>query len=168
LANDRVESDVSAYRSPETRRIASATPEDGFRLDGDDGRVVEARPDAGGWVVTGAAGDEEWFLRELSTGYRLEERRTADTLGEISRLETAASTPGLISLLLGDGRLFTISPRVEDPPGYDLAGWEVPGAYWTARLEQSGWLLSPTPAGAMLADDEALVVLFVAQLLLAL
>jgi hypothetical protein len=148
-------------------RIASATPEGGFRLDGDDGHAVEARPEAGGWLVTRAAGADEWFLRELSTGFTLEERRTADTLGEISRLETAASAPGLVSLLLGDGRLFRIGPRVGDPPGYDLAGWEVPGAYWTARLEAGCWTFSPTPAGTMLPDDDALVVLFAAQLMLA-
>jgi len=68
--------------------------------------------------------------------------------------------------LLGDGRLFTISPRVDDPPGYDLSGWEVPGAYWIARLEQGRWSLSPTPAGTMLPDDETLVVLFAAELML--
>jgi hypothetical protein len=169
VADEQVRSGVSTDAAAAGCRVASPTPEGGFRLGRDDGHTVEARPDTGGWIVSSTSRDDEWFLREISSpyrGYTLEERRTADALGQISRLETAAGTPGLVSVVLGDGRLFTISPRVGDPPGYDLSGWEVSGAYWSARLEGGRWSLSPTPAGTMLPDAETLVVLFAAELLL--
>jgi hypothetical protein len=169
VADERVRSDPPVKTAPVGLLVAKPTPAGGFRLEGEGGYGIEALADSDGWVVTSSSRTEEWFLREISTpyrGYTLEERRTADPLGLVSHQETAAASPGLVSLVLGDGRLFTVSPKIGDPPGHDLSGWEVPGAYWNARLEKGRWSLAPTVAGVMLSDAEAIVVLFAAHLLL--
>ena len=75
---------------------------------------------------------------------------------------------GLKFLLLDDGRLFRIVLRLSGSPpegGYELLGWETPGAYLRARPEPSGWKLVATAAGGGLTDLQAISILFAAEIL---
>jgi hypothetical protein len=73
-------------------------------------------------------------------------------------------------LLLDDGRLFRIVLRLRlrgSPPdgGFELLGWETPGAYLRAWPEPSGWKLVATAAGGGLTDLQAISILFAAEIL---
>ena len=70
-----------------------------------------------------------------------------------------------VSLLLSDGRLFWVLPRGDPEPRFELVGWEVPGAYWSARRKDDGWRLAATVAGRELGIVEELLILFAAEIL---
>ena len=68
-------------------------------------------------------------------------------------------------MLLDDGRLFRVARRPSGESGFDLCGWETPGAYLTARRDGAGWIIAVTAAGSAMKPSEALAVLFAAELL---
>jgi hypothetical protein len=49
--------------------------------------------------------------------------------------------------------------------GFELLGWETPGAYLTAQPASDGWKLAPTAACGGLVDLRAISVLFAAEVL---
>ena len=145
------------------------TPE-GFRLARSDGYVIEAASVANGWLVRSGDGLLDSVLRELhgdGGGFVLEDRASSTARGRTSRLATAASDRAAVSIVLDDGRVFSIVPGRAGEPGYDLAGWAGPGAYWRATRSADGWELSPTIAGLLLEGAGVLVVLFAAEVLAA-
>ena len=73
---------------------------------------------------------------------------------------------GLKFLLLDDGRLFRIALRGPRDGGFELLGWETPGAYIIARPEpNNGWSLIPTAACGGLTDLQAISVLMASEIL---
>ncbi len=75
------------------------------------------------------------------------------------------SEAGLKFLLLDDGRLFRIVLGGSRDGGFELLGWETPGAYVRAQPEPSGWKLIPTVACGGLTDLRAISILFAAEIL---
>ncbi len=104
-----------------------------------------------------AATSEGGFVLSAFDG-RTEVGRTMPLVG--SGRET-----GLRFLLLDDGRLFRIVLRGSPDGGFELLGWETPGAYLSARPEPSGWKLVPTAACGGLTDLRAVSILFAAEIL---
>ncbi len=88
---------------------------------------------------------------------------------ELARSEPLAGLgreTGLRCLLLEDGRVFRGIARAGRSGGWELVGWEVPGAYLVARPDESnGWALDETPAGRGLESIDRLAVLLAAEVL---
>jgi hypothetical protein len=159
----------------EARRMIDHPPwrverrEGGFRLLAQGVAPVEARLDAhdGSFTVHGLAespvarltrdrGDGGGFV--LVAG-ETELGRTMVPLG------LAPEETGLRHVLLDDGRLFRILPRVTAEDGPELAPWEVGGAYLRARPDPPRWLLVPLPSSGGIPSLGALSLLFAAELL---
>jgi hypothetical protein len=157
-------------RSPRLRSGAAALflerlPERGFRIDGNDRHVI-AVPSGGGRVVRGAADEADLHLvresSEAGAGYSLREGGASDR-GDLARSSRLA---GLVSILLEDGRLFRIVPRISGPGvRIELRGWEDAGAYWTCRRARGGFRMEPTVAGRCLEAVDGLLILFAAEIL---
>jgi len=75
------------------------------------------------------------------------------------------SEAGLKFLLLDDGRLFRIVLGGSRDGGFELLGWETPGAYVRAQPESNGWKLIPMAACGGLTDLRAISILFAAEIL---
>jgi hypothetical protein len=145
-------------------------PDGGFGLVGRGDWRLDAEATADGWVVRAARGGGDWNLRRASGesgGFVLEseegERRLE--LGRTSHYPGTHDVEGPASVLLADGRLFRILPRMGREPRLEVAGWEVSGAYWIARPLEGQWRLEPTPAGQVLGDELELLVLVAAEIL---
>jgi hypothetical protein len=77
------------------------------------------------------------------------------------------SEAGLKYLLLDDGRLFRVVLCGPRDGGFELLGWETPGAYLKARPQPRGWSLVPTFACGGLEEIGVLSILFAAEVLVA-
>jgi hypothetical protein len=126
-------------------------------------RVVED-----GWKVTIAGREQSWRLGRARTdtgGFVLTAGEGPTEVGRTTRLAGVGSGADLYYVLLGDGRLFRIGSLGPRESGFELVGWETPGAYLIARPESGGWRFSPTPACGGLPDVRALSILFAAEIL---
>lgn len=138
----------------------------GFRVQGRGGPVWTAEPQGRGWCVAGIDVDSlgRWSLERpgpvgfvLRTPAGQESARTMPLVG--------ADGEGTRYLLLEDARLFRILRRPPRDDGFDLEGWEVPGAYMRAVPEEQGWRLIVEPAGAGLPGVDLLMLLLAAEAL---
>ena len=110
----------------------------------------------GGWLLERTTAEEAGFvLRDADEGAEL--GRTMPLVGAVEA--------GLKFLLLDDGRLFRIVRRGAREGGFELLGWDTPGAYLEARAVEGGWTLVATVAGGGIGDLTALSVLFAAEIL---
>ena len=134
--------------------ILVARPDGSFRLEWDDGAVLETVACAGGYDVKGGAGPD-WWLEELpehEAGWVLRSRRgnDAEELGRTTRSrEGDGGLPA--SLLLDDGRLMRIVARMGHDSHVALIGDEVSGAYIEAAPRRDAWVLTRTAAGLELS-----------------
>lgn len=136
--------------------------QDDWRLDAEltkEGWTLRAARAGADWKLRRAAGESGGFVLETESGERLLE------MGRTSHYPGTEDVEGPASLLLADGRLFRILPRLGQEPRLEVAGWEVPGAYWIAKPRGDGWRLRPTPAGEILGDVLELLVLLAAEIL---
>lgn len=111
----------------------------------------------------------EWTLREASgpdASAMVLEAAGPEGFQELARSERSSGT-GLEpwAFYLGDGRVFFAAAGSGSEARYELHGWEVRGAYWTAARQGAHWTLSPTAAGRRLRGCEALLVLFAAEII---
>ena len=133
------------------------------------------------WLETGAFGDARrevassdrraWTLREASgpdaRGIVLE-AAVPEGFREVARSQRGSGTGREpLAFYLSDGRVFLAAHGSVPEVRYELHGWEVRGAYWTAGRQGSHWTISPTAAGRRLAGSEAILVLFAAEILAA-
>ncbi len=145
------------------------TPGGGFRLEGEDGSLVEATPSGDGWRIVEGGRQQRWVIRPEGSGrervlLRAETERDEQEIGRTTAWG-APSAGGLpASLLLPDGRLFLIVVRGDDGPSFELAGWEAPGAYWKAKPDVGEWRIERTPAGRDAGLGWEALVLFAAEL----
>jgi hypothetical protein len=131
------------------------------------------------WLETAALGDarheiassdpREWTLRSTSgpdASAVVLEVAGPEGIREVARSERRAGT-GLepLAFYLSDGRVFFAASGNGSEASYELHGWEVRGAYWTAARQGAHWTLSPTAAGRRLRGSEALLVLFAAEII---
>ena len=108
----------------------------GFRLESADGTAISARPAPQGWTVEVSGQAEEWVLcRNLpeTRGFLLLSADRSTEVGRTTPLGGVGSRADLYYLLLRDGRLFRIGSRRAREAGFELSGWETPGAYLVAR-----------------------------------
>jgi hypothetical protein len=146
----------------------TAEDDGGFRLDAAAGSGIAARPGLKGWEVSIPGLPGTWQLSRNSPetrGFLLlsEDRRTE--AGRTMPVGGVGSRPDLYYLLLRDGCLFRIGSRGAREAGFELSGWETPGAYLVARPGSGDWTLVPTPACGGLPDIRALSILFAAEIL---
>jgi len=147
--------------------IVERLPDHGFRIEGGDDAILVV-PSGDGFVVSGI-GEAELFLgsSEDGSGGRSLQAREAGGIREVGWISRLPGDDGgtSASILLDDGRLFRIAPRL-DPRGsrLELRGWEG-GIYWRVRAQRARFVLEPTVAGRCLECSEALLVLFVAEVL---
>lgn len=140
----------------------------GFRIRAPQSGVIEVEPAAEGWVVRLSDPDSAWALRRSGPpqgGFILLAEDGETEAGRTMTLGGLGFRPNLYYLLLGDGSLFRIVLRGPREGGFELLGWETPGAYLIARPDAAGWTLTPTPASYGLPDLRALSVLFAAEIL---
>lgn len=76
-----------------------------------------------------------------------------------------AGEAGLKFLLLDDGRLFRIVMCGPREGGFELQGWETPGAYLRAQPQSEGWRLAPTAACGGIEEIHVLSILLAAEVL---
>jgi hypothetical protein len=146
-------------------RLAT-TPEGGFRIDPDTGAApLVAEPAGEGWEIPrDPEGPGFRLLRDLGYpgGFVLLGGDGAE-LGRVTR-ETGEEGPPSV-LLAPDGCLFRIRRRGADVSRFELLGWEVPGAYLTARPEEGGFEIARTEAGRELDLHPEVLILFAAEIL---
>jgi hypothetical protein len=119
-------------------------------------RVALESPLAG-WILRRHGGEHGQFrLLDVATGVEL---------GCTLSLGGVGQRQDLRYFLLGDGRLFRLIMRGPAEAGYDLTGWETPGAYLKARACGTGWQILPTPASGGIEDVLVLAVLLGAEIL---
>jgi len=123
-----------------------------------EGRHEVESSDRRGWTLREASGpDARAIVLEVAVpeGFR-----------EVARSERASGTGREpLAFYLGDGRVFFAAPGDAPEARYELHGWEVRGAYWTAGRQGAHWTFSPTAAGRRLQGSEAILVLFAAEIL---
>ncbi|HXV77073.1 MAG TPA: hypothetical protein VD788_12220 [Candidatus Polarisedimenticolaceae bacterium] len=139
-----------------------------FVLDCPGRPALRIEPYAGRWRAAAGGTASGWVLERTGDEngpFRLFDGDGGTELGCTSSLGGAAQRRELRYLLMGDGRLFRLSPRGPAEAGYDLSGWETPGAYLTARALEGGWQILPTPASGGIDDLLAVVVLLSAEIL---
>jgi hypothetical protein len=118
--------------------------------------------------------DERWRVPGLAATLRRADSEEGgfvlareDGGGEIGRTMAPLGVPeaDLRYLLLSDGRLFRIVRGQEG--GFDLLGWETPGAYLRARRtgRVGVWTLEPTVACSGLIEIRALSLLLAVEVL---
>jgi hypothetical protein len=128
----------------------------GFELTAAGAPAVRVVPDTGGWRIEGDPGMQGWSLR------RVEPRIGGFVLMQAER--EIGRTMASKEVLLEDGRLFRIVRQAQGE-GFELAGWEVPGAYLRAVAQGEGFRLEATVAGGGIPDIRALTLLFAAEAL---
>jgi len=145
-------------------RLAT-TREGGFRIDpGGGAAALVAVPAGEGWEVRQGPSGTRWSLlrdRSFPGGFVLR-----DGVGEESGRTTRESDgEGLpVSLLAPDGRLFRVRRRVAGVAQFELSGWEVRGAYLTARPVGDAFAIERTDAGRELPVAAEVLVLFAASI----
>jgi hypothetical protein len=142
-------------------------PSGGFALRQADQPELRAIPDGGAWHLTGQEAVCGWSLQRSlgAAGFSLSRSAGGPVAGWTMPLVGTAAEGGLRFVLLDDGRLFRIVRRGPREGGFDLLGWETPGAYLEALPQPEGWLLRATPACAGLRDVRALSLLLAAEVL---
>ena len=138
----------------------------GFRFVHPQGRALTARPSPEGLRL------DAGLLRRRTDvtggGYLLEAGGEGDEAierGRTMRAARGARTVDGVTILLDDGRLFEVRSALESGVlGFELAGWEVSGAYARAEAEGRGWALWLTPAGSALDGSDTVLLLFAAEL----
>ena len=147
--------------------ILVARPDGSFRLEWEGGQVLETVACAGGYEVRGGAGPDWWLqeLPEYEAGWVLRRQRSGDA-EELGRTTRAREGDGGLpaSLLLEDGRLMRIVPRMGRQAHVALIGDEVSGAYIEAAPRQDAWVLTRTAAGLELELGAAGWLLFAAEI----
>jgi hypothetical protein len=123
-----------------------------------DGWRIEEPPDLRGWSLRRTEGEAPGFVL-LRAGQREAE------VGRTMPLVGTGREAGLRFLLLEDGRLFRIVLAGPRRGGFDLLGWETPGAYLTARPRGEAWEIAATVAGRGIPDLTTLSILFAAEIL---
>ncbi|MCP3978566.1 MAG: hypothetical protein GY716_04420 [bacterium] len=137
----------------------------GFVMRADEEAPIEVVPDGPGWRVSGLgdAGPLELGRPDEGPGFVL--RRGSDRVARTSSLVRGATEANLYYLLLGDGRLFRIALRDARTGGFEIRGWETPGAYLQAVPTSDGWAIESTPAAGGMSGVRTLSILFAAELL---
>jgi hypothetical protein len=149
-------------------RYLARTPSGGFEIEAAGRSRIRVEPRGGGWRLDGEQGLRGWVLRRAAAddeGFVLSGADGRTEAGRTMPLVGTGRETGTRFLLLDDGRLFRI---VRQPPrrsGFELRGWETPGAYLTAQPAEDGWTLAPTAACGGLVDLRAITVLFAAEIL---
>ena len=133
--------------------------------------VLRAESSPSGLEVRETAGDARWTLTRRRegepSGFVLRAEGAAGQAETMPRVGAArdGEDAGTRFVLLEDGRLFRIVRRRPPDAGFELLGWETPGAYITARCEPEGWRLIPAAACGGLSDIRALTLLLAAEIL---
>jgi len=151
----------------ETRRVERLEA-GGFRIRTPGGGDIVAEPAGEGWTVRLLGSETGWTLRRSESsqgGFVLLAEDGQTEAGRTTPMEGLGFQANLYYLLLGDGRLFRIALRGPRESGYELLGWETPGAYLVARPDAADWTLTPTAASYGLPDLRALLILFAAEIL---
>jgi len=149
-------------------RYLARTDDGGFEIVVAGGSTVRVDPCDAGWSVDGERGFEGWVLRrsgEEAPGFVLGDAGGRSEAGRTMPLVGTGREAGLRFLLLDDGRLFRIVRSDPRRGGFELLGWETPGAYLTALPESNGWALRATAAAAGLEDLRTICLLFAAEIL---
>jgi len=165
-----VRSDEGATRAVNDHpdRYLARMANGGFEIETAGQPTVRVDPCGDGWRIEGQRGIEGWFLRRTAgdgVGFVLSEADGRTEAGRTMPLVGTGREAGLRFLLLGDGRLFRIVRQGPRQVGFELLGWETPGAYLKALPEAKGWTLAPTAAAGGLDDLRAIGVLFAAEIL---
>jgi len=149
------------------RRLARLSS-GGFEIEASGHPVIRVEPSDEGWRVDGPGSLRGGILRRAASGAEGFVLLGADGKREAGRTMPLVGTgreAGLKFLLLDDGRLFRIVRRGPRERGFELLGWELPGAYLTAQPAWQGWRLMPTAASGGLDDLTTISVLFAAEIL---
>ena len=134
---------------------------DGFRLEGPGSEVLIAAGSNVGWRLD--RGGPEWSLRQERRCRVLRDADGRERARWTGDSDDGSGVTG--SILADDGRLFRVVLRGGARAVVELTGWEVEGAYWSARPAERGWELTRTAAGSELPDTErALEIVFAAAL----
>ncbi len=155
-------------RTDHSQGLLTRLPSGGFEIRVTGQPAIRVGPSGSGWLVDGVEDLQGGFLQRGGAdedGFVL---RTSDGSDEVARtmpLVGGGSESGLKFLLLSDGRLFRIVPGSSRDGGFELLGWEMPGAYLKARPGQNEWKLVPTAAGGGLSDLRVISILFAAEIL---
>ncbi len=146
-------------------RLSIRRPGGGFEIHVTGDCPVRAIPARGRWRIEGPNVPVGWWLSRDAAGFAL---HTGAGESEVTR---SFAWPGVgppregVHLLAADGRLFRVVLRGPREAGFELRGWETPGAYLIVRPHAEGWSLEPTAAGSSLEDDVAVAVLLAAEVL---
>lgn len=149
-------------------RFLARLPDGGFEIEADGQPTIRAEISGEGWSIDEGKGIRGRILRRTASeaeGFVLSGTDGGSEAGRTMPLVGAGREAGLKFLLLDDGRLFRIVMHGPRRVGFDLLGWETPGAYLTAIPEAKGWKLAPTAACGGLTDLTALAILFAAEIL---
>lgn len=155
---------MSVHRERSLRRRADG----GFVLEAPGGGAIRLEPDSGGWRVEEEGGLDGWRLNRgdpPSHSFILLKEDGKTEAGRTSALPAAGRDAHLSYLLTSDGCLFRMRLCGPRDGRYELEGWEVPGAYLTARPGSRNWTISPDPASSGLREIRPLLILFAAAIL---
>jgi hypothetical protein len=142
----------------------------GFEIDAAGQPTIRVTPSGDGWRIDGGEGLRGWTLRRTTSGAEGFVLIGADGRTEAGRtmpLVGAGREAGLKFLMLDDGRLFRIVLCGPRQGGFELLGWELPGAYLAAQPVENGWTIVPTPAcgGLEGLSVRTISILFAAEIL---
>jgi hypothetical protein len=163
-----VDASVNPEPSTHTERELSRLEAGGFVIAPQAGRAIRAVPAAEGFELDGP---EPLGGCRLARGHGPGKRFVLlagdgnTELGRSSALHSTTGAEGERHLVLGDGRLFRLLLRGPADARFELLGWEVPGAYLTARPGARGWTVTPEPASSGLREFGPLLVLLAAEIL---
>jgi len=149
-------------------RFVTRSPGGGFEIEAAGEPPIRVEPSTDGWLVRGQDAAPRWVLGragEEGGGLVLIETETRTEAGRTMPLVGVDREAGPSFLLLKDGRLFRMIMRGPRRAGYELLGWETPGAYLVARPMTKGWHIEATPAGGGIVDIAVITILFAAEIL---
>ena len=150
---------------PERKLVPLA--EGGFEFAAAGEAPVRAVPHGDGWrMESGGALNGARLERQAADGGGFILAAGSEELARTASLVGVGREAGLRFVLLDDGRLFRIVMRGPRRVGFDLLGWETPGAYLSAQpTEDGGWALAPTAAAGGIVDLTVLLVTLSAEIL---
>jgi hypothetical protein len=140
----------------------------GFEIEAAGQQTIRVEPAGESWRIDGGEELQGWVLRRTASdaaGFVLDDADGRTEAGRTMPLVGTGRETGLRFLLLDDGRLFRIVMRGPREGGFELLGWETPGAYLTARPVAGGWTLAPTAACGGLQNLTTISILFAAEIL---
>jgi len=150
------------------QRQFARRPNGGFEIRTADQPPIRVDPSGSGWCVDRVEDTRNWSLRRAADsegGFVLQTLDGCTEVGRTMPLVGGGCEAGTRFLLLDDGRLFRIVLTGPRDGGFELLGWETPGAYLRAWPEPDGWKLVPTVACGGLTDLQAISILFAAEIL---